>query len=96
LNDFPIDRLRFEHEKRQREISNLQMQNRHIERQIDQLQQEWNEAYEAASNIHTFDAGGYQSGQQAYYDEIGDANTLIRELESEIEAIEQALNSKWK
>ncbi len=101
LNDFPVDRLRFEHEKRQREISNLQMQISRVQRQVDQLQQDWNDAYEKAASggsrgIHNFDAGGYQSGQQAYYDEIGNMHGRISECESEMQAIEQALNSKWK
>jgi hypothetical protein len=96
LNDYPVERLRFEYEKRQREVSNLQRQTEHIERKIERLQEDWNEAYEAAPNIHNFDAGGYQSGQQAYYDEIGDASARMRELESEMGAIEQVLNSKWQ
>ncbi|HZT59307.1 MAG TPA: hypothetical protein VFA21_11835 [Pyrinomonadaceae bacterium] len=101
MNDFPVERLRFEYDKRQREVSNLQMQIRHIERKIDQLQEDWDEAYREAEasgprGIHNFDAGGYQSGSQAYYDEIGDAGARIRELESEMSAIEQVLNSKWQ
>lgn len=101
LNDLPVDRLRFEHEKRQREVSNLQMQIPHIQRQIDQLQQDWNDAYEEAASdgsrgIHNFDAGGYQSGQQSYFSEIGNMQARMREFEGEMEAIEQVLNSKWK
>lgn len=100
LNDFPVERLRFECEKRQREVSNLQRQIEHIERKIEHLQEDWDTAYKEAEasgprGIHNFDAGGYQSGQQAYYDDIGDAGARIRELEGEMEAIEQVLNSKW-
>jgi len=100
LKDFPVDRLRFEYEKRQREVSNLQMQISHIERQVDQLQQEWNYAYEEAASsgprgIHNFDASGYQSGQRALYDEISSLGMRRSELENEMQAIEHALNSKW-
>jgi len=96
LNDFSVERLSSERDKRLREVSNLERQIDRIEREIEQLQEDWNNAYEAASNIHNFDAGGYQSGQQAYYNDISEASARIRELESEIDAIEQALNSKWK
>ena len=94
LNGLSVERLNSERDKRKREVVNLRAQIRHVEAQIRQLQREWNDAYNATTNIHSFDAGGYQSGQQAYYDEIGDAGARIRELESETAAIEQALNSK--
>lgn len=100
LKNLPVDRLRFEHEKRQREVSTLEIQISRVQRQIDQLQQDWNDAYEEAASsgsrgIHNFDASGYQSGDRALYNEIGNLEKRRSELESEMQAIEQALNTKW-
>lgn len=101
LRDLPVDRLRFEYEKRQRGISNVQMQVSSVQRQFDELQQEWGDAYDEAAaqgsaGVTRFDASGFQSGTAYLYKEMDTLNGRIGELKAEMKAIDRVIGSKWK
>jgi chromosome segregation ATPase len=99
FNDFPIDRLRFEYEKRERELSRLQMELSDLKREEAQINDDWNEAssnLSSGADYRNFDAGGYQSGLAHVSNQISNVHERMNELRAEMRAIEQALNAKWK
>jgi predicted nucleic acid-binding Zn-ribbon protein len=79
--DWPTDRLRFEYEKRQREISNLQMEVLQLSQLEDSL---WEQGYE------------YQSSGAEVAKQKGGLQRRVAELKGEMNEIEQILESKWK
>ena len=85
LRELPVDRLRFEIEKRQREISNLQIQ-------VSRLSREEDEAYDDYVNGRSY---GMDYTLRVARDKVH-RQSEIEGLESEIEAIEQVINLKWK
>lgn len=99
FSDFPVDRLRFEYEKRERELSRLQMELSDLRREEAQINDDWNEASNnlgSATDYRNFDAGGYQSGLEHVSNQISNVHERTNELKAEMRAIEQALNAKWK
>jgi chromosome segregation ATPase len=99
FNVFPVDRLRFEYEKRERELSRLQMELSDLKREEAQINNDWEEASSqlvTSADYRNFDAGGFQSGLQHISNQKSDVYGRMKELEAEMKAIEQALNAKWK
>jgi chromosome segregation ATPase len=99
FSDFPVDRLRFEYEKRERELSRLQMELSDLRREEAQINNDWEEAssnLRSSADYRNFDAGGYQSGLQHVSNQMSDVYGRMNELKAEMSAIEQALNAKWK
>jgi len=99
FSDFPVDRLRFEYEKRERELSRLQMELSDLKREEAQINDDWNEAssnLSSGADYRNFDAGGYQSGLTHVSNQISDLHGRMNELRTEMSTIEQALNAKWK
>ena len=101
LQSLPVDRLRFEFEKRQWESSDCKNQTSSVRRAEERLQSDQSEAYdEAASSgprgIHDFYAGGFESESKAKYREIARLEKRVGELEAEMSAIQQVIDSKWK
>lgn len=100
LRDWPVDRLRFEHQKRQSEIPGLQLQLSRLQRQMDELQNEWGDAYNVAASrpggVSNFDASGYQNGERYFDEQMASINRRLSELNEEIQAIDNAFSSKWK
>jgi len=99
LHSCPVDRLRFEIEKRQRKISTLQIQLSRNTREYDRLQEEWNDEYnsrraQGRGALNDFDASGFQGGTTYLINQIQACEGEISQLESEMNAIEQVLNTK--
>jgi predicted nucleic acid-binding Zn-ribbon protein len=97
----PIEKLKFEYEKRQRKISTLQIQISRNTQEYDQLQQEWNDEYnsrraQGRGALQDFDAGGFQGGSNHLMGQISACGGEINQLESEMSAIEKAMESSWK
>jgi hypothetical protein len=85
LGSLPVDRLRFEHEKRQREISNLQIQ-------VNRLSREEDEAYDEYVNgvSYSMDRTLHIANEKVK------RQSEISDLEVEIEALERVINLKWQ
>jgi hypothetical protein len=100
IRDWPVDRLDFEHKKRQSEISRIELQLSRVQREMKELHEDWDEAYsEAASRpggVERFDASGYQGGRQILGDQISSINAHLSELNEEMQALDNVLSSKWK
>ena len=84
LKQFPIERLRFEHEKRQREIAHLDME-------ISRLADLEDQIYQDVLRGH----GGAEQGARVSSQQF-QLRQRIGELEGEMKAIEQVLESKWR
>lgn len=98
LQSWPVDRLRFEIEKRQRKISTLQIQLSRNSQEYDRLQEEWNDEYnsrraQGRGALNDFDASGFQGGTTHLVNQIQACEGEISQLESEMNAIEQVLNT---
>jgi len=89
-----VDRLRFEFEKRQREISNLHGTISNAEQELRSSNESYEEAY--ACRQPDFDASGYNRYQTGLMNEIDHAENQIRALQAEMNAIERVLDKKWK
>ena len=90
----PVDRLRFEFEKRQREISNLQGNVSNAEQELRSSNESYEEAY--ACRQPDFDASGYNRYNTGLMNEIDYAEGQIKGLREEMDAIERVLDKKWK
>ena len=94
FRNFPVDRLRFEYEKRQNEITRLQMELSDLRREEAQINDDWNEASSnlgSAADYRNFDAGGYQSGLAHVSNQISEVSRHMNELRAEMSASEEAL-----
>ena len=103
LRELPVERLRFEHEKRQSEIGRLQIQASRFEREYEEINEDWRQSLEDLQNrygtvagINMFDASGFKSSSARALDDMSKANSRIYELQDEMNAIEQILDYKWK
>jgi hypothetical protein len=103
IRELPVERLRFEHEKRQSEIGRLQIQASRLENEFEQIQRDWEQAlkdlqnrYGTVAGINMFDASGFQSASSRTMDDMSKANRRIYDLQDEMNAIEQILDYKWK
>lgn len=94
LQSWPVDRLRFEIDKRQREISNLYGKVSYAEQELRSSNESYERAY--ACRQPDFDASGYNRYNTGLMNEIDSAEGRIKALQEELNAIEQVLNTKWK
>jgi predicted nucleic acid-binding Zn-ribbon protein len=91
-----VDRLRFEYDKRQNELTRLQMELSDLRREYAQVNDDWNEAssnLDSGADYRNFDAGGYQSGLAYISNQISQVSQRINNLRAEMSAIEEALNN---
>lgn len=101
LRALPVDRLTFEHDRRQREVADLRRQISECKRAFDQVQRDQSEAYREAEQsgprgIHDFYAGGYEKEANALGREIRESEARADELRAEMSAIKNVLDKKWK
>jgi hypothetical protein len=97
LAKMPIDKLKFEYEKRQRSISTLRMTASSLTRDYEQSERECDEYQEerrAQGELHP-DQIGYDYRNRLIA-KMGSCESQIREMESEMSAIEKAMESNWK
>jgi septation ring formation regulator EzrA len=91
----PIERLKFEHQKRQQQISNLEMKYLSLERQFDAIQEQWGEEtahFSTAREWHDYTPPS-TSGVESEKAEVGER---ISSLQNELSALEKAMEAKWK
>jgi uncharacterized protein (DUF342 family) len=81
--DWPLERLCFEYEKRQREIPNIQME-------IQRLAQLEDSIAEACLSGHGDPAMGAEVNRQGF-----DLQMKVSRIRSEMSDIEQSMESKW-
>lgn len=93
LESWPVDRLRFEFEKRQREISNLHAKISNAESELRSSNESYEEAY--ACRQPDFDASGYNRYNTGLMNEIDSSADRIKGLQAEMNAIERVLDKKW-
>lgn len=94
---YDTNRLRFEYEKRQREIGTLQSELSDLRRQEAQINEDWEAAasqLENGADYRNFDAGGYQSGLAHVSDQIGDVSRQVTSLREELSAIDAILRTR--
>jgi hypothetical protein len=94
LPSLPVDRLRFEYEKRQREVSTINIDASRLSREINELY-EW---YEQDKRAHpaNYDHAGSSLGWDGLQNQINEGQRRCSELEREMSAIDEVLNQKWK
>jgi predicted RNase H-like nuclease (RuvC/YqgF family) len=86
LRNMPVERLRFEYEKRQREIQSLEIQ-------MDRLSREYEDAYQVHMDLPI----GYGSSRlDSLERQMSGQRSYLMKLENEISIIEQVINLKWK
>lgn len=100
LESFPVDRLRFEYEKRQREVGNLQTKTVQLAAKEAEISEWYDREYEHAAN-HFYlseekEGPSYPAGLVTIPAEIVRLEERIEELEDEMHAIDQVLSKKWK
>jgi len=97
LRGMPIDRLKFEYEKRQRSISTLRSKHSSITHDYEQSERECEEYQEEqrSHGIRHPDLIG-ENYRNKLIGEMGSCESQISEMESEIKAIEKAMESSWK
>lgn len=97
LDTFSIDALRFENEKRQAELFNLDAQLSpmiyHPGQANDDLEQKYEQAGSHGAAVKHFDAGAYQSDKKLSDEKIR-IEARIRDLKEELKAIEILIESK--
>lgn len=101
VQSLPVERLRFEYEKRQREIGSLQIQLSRLNLEYDRAQDEWGQAYDerrAAGRgaLDDFDASGFRGSSDYLMREISSVQARIGTIEREMQDLEAAINSKWR
>ena len=93
----PIDRLKFEYEKRQRSVSTLRMKASSLNRDYEQSERECDE-YQEERRSHGErhpDLIG-ENYRNRLIGEMGSCESQISEMESEMVAIEKVMESSWK
>lgn len=94
LSSMPVDQLKFEHQKRQQQVSVLEMKRMNLQRQYDAIQEMW---AEESANLHT--ARDYQNynppSTSGIENEMSTVSSKISSVTEEISAIEKALDAKW-
>ena|ERR1700720_208365 len=102
---WPLERLRFEFEKRQDQVSNLHTRISQIQRDHNQLADDrarvyasmetWEQA-EQFQIYHSHATDGYDYRLNKMREEMQALQNQITSLEKEMKDIENAMNSKWK
>jgi hypothetical protein len=95
LKTLPVDRLRYEQEKRQREVSNLYTQVSRVSRELDEMYRYYEEDRQMHPNRYNA-AGSYPSGLDSLPREINSLESRISDLNDEISTIDQVISEKWK
>jgi hypothetical protein len=95
LKKLSAERLKFEYEKRHREISNIQMQINRLSRELDEMY-EWYEQDRALHSGAYNAAGAYPSGLDSIPRQINSLQSDIGRLEGEMKVLEYVLNQKWR
>jgi hypothetical protein len=94
LKSSPVDRLRFEYEKRQRSIQSLQVKISRLSRELDEMYEDYEER--RAANPRLYDAAGTEpSGLNDIPREIGSYERDISQAEEEMGDIQTVLDAKW-
>lgn len=109
LDNLPVDRLRFEHEKRERDIAATQREINSKQVEISRYSRELDEMYnyveqEKMRNPYAFsEAGSYPGGLNDIprwinnlQSECSSKQGTIHQLEEEIAAIHEVLDTKWR
>jgi hypothetical protein len=97
LESLPVDRLRFEYEKRQREIESLQTKTYSLARERDNMEEElkeWEEEHKF--NDYSADEMPCLGGINRAYSEISESEDRIRQIQEEMKEIEKVINKKWR
>lgn len=108
LDQLPIERLKFEYEKRQREVASAERKVGSFQTQISRISHELDEMYEwyerdclerpgAYNAAGTEPAGLHDFPREInrLQGEISDKEAQIRDLEDEMGAIEEVMDRKW-
>ena len=96
ISNWSIDRLRFEYEKRQREIQRLEIMSNELERQYDEAYYNWEDRYEDVVAERGSDAAYNICGKGPERpDVLNSYAKSIGKFEEEMAAIEQVMNTKW-
>jgi predicted nucleic acid-binding Zn-ribbon protein len=93
----PVEKLKFEYEKRQRNISTLQMKASSLTRDYEQSERECDEYQEeqrSHGERHPEAIGGDYRNRLA--GEIMSAQSQISDFEAEMNAIEKVVDANWK
>ena len=94
FENLPVDRLRYEHEKRQRKIQQLQTEILRLEREVDEIYSDVRD-YER-EDPKFYNHGGYPIGLTSIPAEIRDLENDVKGLEDELDIIDKILDSKWR
>jgi len=98
LRNLPVDRLKFEYQKRENELSRLQRKMAGLERE----NEEWKEWYEgelerladSPSSRRGFIEEGHSNA--GIWEDIGRVDKEMQRVQAEMEAIDNVLSFKWK
>ncbi|MEW6125633.1 MAG: hypothetical protein AB1757_01105 [Acidobacteriota bacterium] len=97
FDEYPVDRLRFEYERRQNEVSNLQQELSDLKREESQTLVNWERARDATYLRRMSDV---DQEFRVKLHEIESKTERVKQrmniLRTEMEAIVQVLNVKWK
>ena len=88
----PVDKLRFEFEKRQREISNLQRDISIAEQELEEINEAQQDAY--AQRQSDYSAAGFNQASSNRMSGIMYTEEKIKALQAEMNAIERVLDKK--
>ena len=99
-NSHQIQKLKFEHERKQSEIMRIQTKISQLQMELNRANDDWEEAYNRAasrgsSGIEHFDASGFQNATRLLGEEIGTLTSQVGKLEREMADIERKLESLW-
>lgn len=97
LNQFSVEKLRFEREKRQAQIREIEGRLNHLEQSLQYTEARWAEKSHRYQQYHTeYDSYGYKNSTQDLQSQIMGGEGHIGELRREIQAIEGVIDSKMK
>jgi len=99
-NSQQIQRLKFEHERKQSEIRQLQTKISQLQIELNRESDAWEYEYNRAasrgpSGIQHFDASGFQNMTRILHEQIDDLSSQIQTIEREMEEIERKLDTLW-
>jgi hypothetical protein len=96
-DNWPIDKLRFEYGKRQRESSQIQTNIHHLEHE-ERIQDElYDEGYGKYQDIHGDAAvGPYDPPSKGIRNQTCKLRADLHAIQMEMEAIEKVLNERWQ
>ena len=95
LENLSVDRLRFEYEKRQREIESLQIKIYSLTHERDDMEDEYEEWSENHPDAEPEERPLIDAINRAY-DEISKSEERISQIQEEMKEIEKVIDKKWK